>query len=358
MSYHGGRGVGRVGGVVVFVPGTAPGDRIRARVTARKSNLIEAELVEVLVPSPHRRVPPCPVAHRCGGCSWQHVTYAEQLVQKDQILRTSLRRVATEWRPFLAAPDEFDYRNRVQVQIRGGRWGFFAARSHELVEFDRCWIADSRINAEKNRRSPAEFGGADRVEFALTEAAELRVMPGSRDPTAALFSQVNTAQNTVLRERVRASAHPDPAWFMDLYAGAGNFTGVLREIAPRAHGLAVELSRSSVERAPKLEPAVEWIAGDVARVLARVKPRPGPGLVLIDPPRVGADRAVVTQLGRHRPRQILYVSCNPATFARDAERLIVDQGFVLEWTQGLDMFPQTEHVELIASFRDGRSVLA
>jgi len=358
LSYNGGRGVGRFEGVVVFVPGTAPGDVVRARVTVRKSNLVEAELVEILEPSAHRREPPCAVAHRCGGCSWQHVAYVEQVRQKENILRASLRRVATSWLPFLAAPEEFDYRNRIQLHVSGERWGFYAAKSRELVEFDRCWIAERALNEEKAKRRPREFGAVDRVEIARLESGEVRVMAGRRDPGAALFSQVNTRQNQVLRGRVRALAHGVPDWFMDLYAGAGNFTGVLRELAPNARGLAVEFSRISVERGAVAEPTTEWVAGDVARVLSRRPVPVGAGLVLLDPPRAGVDAAVIEHLGRLRPRQILYVSCNPATFARDAERLVNDAGFELECTQGLDMFPQTEHVELIASFRDARGVLA
>ena len=358
MSYFGGRGVGRSDGVVTFVPGTAPGDLARVRVVRRKAKLIEAELIAILEPSPHRRTPPCPVADRCGGCSWQHVTYAEQLRQKDLILRSSLRRLTPEWFPILPAPEEFDYRNRVQLQIDRGRWGFYAARSRRLVEFERCWIAAPAINAEKNRRRPADFPGVDKVEIALTETGEVRVMPGRRDPGAALFSQVNTRQNEALRGLVGDWISGSPSWFMDLYAGAGNFTDVLRAAAPAAHGLAVELSQASVARGRRRVPAVDWVADDVGRALARRTPSEGPGLVLVDPPRVGADRAVIAELARHRPTQIIYVSCNPTTFARDAELLVGGGEFVFERVRGLDMFPQTEHVELIASFRHRSAVIA
>ena len=345
--------MGRVDGLVVFVPGAAPGDRLRVRVTAAKRNLLEAEILEILAPSPVRRTAPCPVFGRCGGCRWQHVEYETQAQQKEKILRDSLRRLnpAPEWLPFLPAPREFGYRNRIQLQIEGERWGFFAARSRELVSFDRCLITEDAINDELHRHRPTDFPNVGKVEFANLEGGGgVRVMAGERDPGAALFAQVNTLQNEVLKTRLGELAIDEVDWFMDLYAGAGNLTAPLRQKFPDAHGTAVEFSRASVERARAAGASVEWIAADVARALTDLKPRNGRGLIVLDPPRVGVEARVVDGVVRHRPRQIIYVSCNPATFARDAERVLAAGPYRLTQVQGLDMFPQTEHVELIASF--------
>jgi 23S rRNA (uracil1939-C5)-methyltransferase len=351
LSYSGGRGVGRHDGVVVFVADTAPGDRVRVRVSERKPRFLQAELLEILQPGPSRRQPPCPVAGRCGGCSWQHISYAEQVVQKQKILRDSLRKLhGFEELPFLAAPREFHYRNRIQLQIQNGKRGFFAKRSRDLVSFEKCWIAEDAINAKMARLTAAEIGDARRVELALSEDGEMQVMAGERDPEAALFSQVNTAQNEVLKRRVLeliSTAKPD--WMMDLYCGAGNLTLPLAGKFPGVALMAVELSRSSIARARARSPALDWRDGDVAKVLAQAQPRPGEGLVILDPPRVGCEAGVIEQMRRHRPRQIIYVSCNPSTFARDAERLQPE--YRLDSVQGLDMFPHTEHVELMASLR-------
>lgn len=350
LSYNGGRGVGRYDGVVVFVPGTAPGDRVRVRVTERKPRFLEAELLEILEPSPHRRTPPCPVANRCGGCSWQHVNYDEQVRQKEKILRDSLRRVQpAEWLAFLKAPEEFHYRNRIQLQIQNGKRGFFSKRSRDLVEVEKCWIAEPGLNEKIRSLTAQETGDARKVEIALTEAGDVTATAGERDPHAALFSQVNRAQNKVLQERVLELSRPGAEWVMDLYAGSGNLTLPLAARFPDAHVTGVELSRVSVERARAKDSRIEWHAGDVAAVLKRFKPPAGAGLIVVDPPRTGCESEVIQQLMRLRPRQIVYVSCNPSTFARDAERL--SSHYQLEKVQGLDMFPQTEHVELIASFR-------
>lgn len=350
--------MGRADGLVVFVPGTAPGDRVRVRVTAVKRNLREAKLTEILVASPVRRTPPCPVFGRCGGCRWQHVTYDAQVAQKERILRDSLRRTqpAPEFLPFLPAPHEFGYRNRIQMQVRGDRWGFFAARSNELVTFERCLIAEDAVNDEVARRTPTEFAGARKVEFAGTRDGDVRVMPGERDPGAALFAQVNTLQNEVLKDRIFALAADDVDWFMDLYAGAGNLTAPLLAKLGSRPGTAIELSRESVTRGRAAHPSVEWIAADVGAELAKLRPRNGRGLILLDPPRVGCGAEVIAGIARHRPVQILYVSCNPATFARDADRLMAAGPYVLTKVQGLDMFPQTEHVELIAVFTRQSSI--
>lgn len=348
LSYFGGRGVGRTAGVVVFVPQTAPGDRIRARITERKPRFLEAELVEILEPSPSRRTPPCPVAGRCGGCSWQHITYAEQLRQKDKILRDSLRRLSGfELLPLVPAPEEFHYRNRIQVHLREGRAGFFAKRTRDLVETDTCWIAEPSLNealrtlANTNRES-------GRVEIARGIDGETRVLTHERDPELALFSQVNTAQNTRLKRLVTEWVENSPHWIYDLYAGDGNLTTDLVNAFPNANVTAVEFSRGSVERGKRQLPKVSWFAGDVGRVLQTLKRPHGGGLMVLDPPRTGADRLALKQIQDFQPLQILYVSCNPTTFARDAEAL--SQTHALTRVQGLDMFPQTEHVELIATF--------
>lgn len=347
LSYSGGRGVGRFNGQVVFVPRTAPGDVVRVRVTADKGRFLEAEVVELRTPSVQRREPPCPVANRCGGCPWQHVTYDEQIRQKEKILSDSLRRLSGfRTLEFLRAAEEFHYRNRVQVQVRGAQRGFFAHGTRDLVAIEKCYIAEPEVNA-----AIAALGaGADsRVEIALTEDGHTHVTPtGERRPEAAFFAQVNRAQNEVLKKQVVELVEGEPEWIFDLYAGTGNITEPLRRAFSRARLTAVELSRAMVDRARGQ--SVEWIAGDVGKVLRkRERPR-GKGLVVLDPPRPGCDREVTDALARLFPEQIVYVSCNPSTFARDAERLVA-KGYRLETVQGLDMFPQTEHVELLASFR-------
>jgi 23S rRNA (uracil1939-C5)-methyltransferase len=358
LSYSGGRGVGRLDGMVIFVPAAAPGDRIRARITEVKPRFAEAEGIEILSPGPGRREPPCPVAHRCGGCSWQHVRYDVQVAQKQGILDSSLRGLAKlgdfTRPPFLAAPEEFHYRNRIQLQVQDGKFGFFAKRSNALVEVRECWISEPALNEKLRRLSAADAAGQARVELALREDGELVTTAGRRSPEAALFAQVNRAQNEVLKERVLAVVEGRPDWILDLYAGSGNLSFPLAGQFSPMPVTAVELSAEAVERGRERsrrlkQTNLHWEAGDVGRVLARWSPPQGLGTIILDPPRTGCANEVTDQLIRLRARQIVYVSCNPATFARDTERLVKSGRYRLQSVQGLDMFPQTEHVELIAS---------
>lgn len=354
LSYNGGRGVGRHEGLVVFVPGTAPQDRVKVQITSKKSRLWEGELKEVIEPSPVRRKPPCPVAGVCGGCSWQHVEYATQVEEKKKILAWTLRPLnqfgAFEFLPFLEAKEEFNYRNRIQVQVKGTQFGFFGKRSHDLVTVNHCWIAEEAINA-KLKTLNNELGAQPtrRIEIAVDQSGEVLLMRDQRDPEAALFAQVNTAQNTVLKKAMVDLIRINPDWILDLYAGAGNLASSLGEKFPAVKVDAFELSQTAVDRGRKILPQVTWHAGDVEKTLARVRATAGEGLIVLDPPRVGASAAVLEAARRLKPKQILYISCNPTTFARDCERLLVGGEFRLEKVQGLDMFPQTEHVELLAS---------
>jgi 23S rRNA (uracil1939-C5)-methyltransferase len=351
LSYSGGRGVGRADGLVVFVPGTAPGDLVEVQITEQKPRFAEAKVVKILEPSPSRRTPPCPVADRCGGCSWQHVSYDEQIRQKDKILRDALRKVEKvqkfEWLPLVRAPEEFNYRNRVQLQVRDGRCGFFAKGTRDLVVVEQCLISEAGINFQIKNLT-AEQLKSSRIEIAIRADGSSVTMLEQRDPEEALFSQVNTAQNANLIRLMLERIDDTPEWIFDLYCGSGNLTVPLAASFPGVPVHAVDLSRASIQRAPKLR-KVEFTAGDVGAVLNGIKPQNGSGLVVLDPPRTGCDKKVVDQVLRHRPRQIVYISCNPATFARDVERFVDNNHYRLHSVQGLDMFPQTEHVELVAS---------
>ncbi len=318
--------------------------------------------MQIIEPSNARRKPPCPVADRCGGCSWQHVDYSVQIQQKEKILRDSLRKIEKlqtfKWGEFIPAPDEFHYRNRVQLQVRAGKFGFFSKGTRDLVAIGRCWIAEDKINHQMAKLTPAELN-TTRLEIAVRPDGETVMMSDQRDPEEALFSQVNTAQNTRLIELMLAATHVKPDWVMDLYCGSGNLTVPLARKFPGIPLTAVDLSRSSIERASRLESGarpsaqnphpVKFHAGDVAKVLAQIPVSSGTGLIVLDPPRTGCEPEVIEQILRHRPKQILYISCNPTTFARDVERLLIHPQFRVESVQGLDMFPQTEHVELISS---------
>lgn len=353
LSYHGGRGVMRVDGWVVFVEGAAPGDLVEVRVTVVKSNLLEAQIQNILEAGDSRRDAPCQVADKCGGCSWQHIQYDEQLRQKQKILQDNLRRLSRNHEfkmlAFIPAPSEFAYRNRIQVQVRGQNVGFFESRSNRLVPTRHCLIAEPKVNLSLKELNLAGLNG-QRVEIAMTQSGEVEVFSTSREPTELRFAQVNTAQNEELKKHLLEAVGSGMDWIVELYAGAGNFTFALSHRLSSTPIFAVERSRSSVDLATSLNQnkLIKFICADAARGLRNLPRFSGKGLLVLDPPRPGCDQSTIDEIVNLQPSEVVYISCNPTTFARDCERLFESGGYQLEWVRGLDMFPQTEHVELIA----------
>lgn len=346
----GGEGVGRCEGKVVFVPGTAPGDRVRVRVLSDHGRFERAGLVEVLQRSPDRVEPPCAVFGLCGGCQWQHLTYEAQLRWKEEILRESILRVGkiegATILPVKPATSAWNYRRRIRLKVDGeGRIGFYGFRSHEVVPFEDCRIADPRLN-EKLKEIRSD-GKRPRGEFELS-------LDGS-DKT--FFSQVHGEQNEELIQTVleMAFGNADPAFarkktVVELYAGSGNFTFSLAERVGQV--VAVEENSRSVQEGRRLSVEtgfknIDWIEGTAEWGLKRVyRQRLAVDLLILDPPRRGA-KETLDLIPLIRPRQIVYVSCDPVTLARDLKDL-VRRHYRLEKIQPVDMFPQTYHIESVA----------
>ena len=366
----GGRAVARFDGLVVFVAGAAPGDRALVQVTAAKKNYAEADLVTVLSPGPSRIVPPCPylsprpsggpsAARTCGGCSWQHIAYPEQLRQKKMLLQSALDKqsgfIGAAVRDVAASPGEFRYRNRIQLHREPGtptglpgKIGFRARRSEDVVDVEDCLIAEEALAREiATVRAEVAAGRAD-----PPPRFELRLRTSGTE-----FGQVNSAQNAVLVdhvvERFQSLAGANALEFIwDLYAGAGNFTFPLADAFPQAQIRAVELDLGAVtagigqarargdERRIRFDrSAVEnWLAG------ARIEGRTA---ALLDPPRVGCDPSAIAALTKLNLDFLLYVSCHPITLARDL-RTFHEAGWRLQDVAPFDMFPQTDHIESVS----------
>ncbi|HVK62628.1 MAG TPA: TRAM domain-containing protein, partial [Bdellovibrionales bacterium] len=207
----GGRGVARHEGLVIFVPDTAPGERVEVTLTLVKKNFAEAKLNRVLHPSSHRRTPPCPVAGVCGGCNWQHLEYDEQVRVKRELVRESLSKFSgfdvskTESvSPVIASPREFRYRNRSQFHHDGSKFGYFKRGSHSIVDIDDCPITEEAIAAKipelKKQLANKKPG---RIEVSLDQDGVVRVKSADiqhdEDEGGGLsFSQVNSEQNKLL----------------------------------------------------------------------------------------------------------------------------------------------------------------
>ena len=380
-------------GRVVFVRHALPGERVRAVVTAASRSFLRADAHEVLEASPDRVERPCPYAGpgRCGGCDWQHVALPAQRRLKAALVEEQLRRLAGVHREVVVeevpgAPDGLRWRTRVQLAVApSGRAGLRRHRSHELEPVDACLIATDDVEAvgAEALRWPGASGievvaaGEQRLVH-VTSAARGRTRPrlpeiaagvvvdgrpvcgphgvrhevlGRRFEVAAGgFWQVHPGAATALATAVLDALDPQPGErALDLYAGVGLFAALLGErVGPTGAVLAVEADRRACADAARNTDDLPHVRIRTAPVDPQVLARAGsPDLVVLDPPRAGAGLEVTRALAALRPRRLAYVACDPASFARDLQ-VLLDAGWTLEDLRGLDLFPMTEHVELVA----------
>ena len=382
----GGTGVGRApDGRVVFVEYALPGERVVAEVTAESPSYLEARAIEVREASPHRVEPPCPYYGTCGGCQLQHVDYAEQLALKTGLVRDQLRRIGRFDDPPVAPArgmaHPWGYRNHMRFTVRrNGDIGFMRRGTHQFLRVDRCLIAHDAVNAVL-KRAQRRTAGTRQLSVRVGEATgelliqpALRWRPGRRPlasgqrhyherlggrpfrVSAAAFFQVNTRQAEQLarmvRERVR-EARPDVV--VDAYSGVGTFAALLAGDGPWSVVTLEESAAAADDAEANLAGLqnVTRLVGSVEDLLPALDP--GADLVIVDPPRTGLAAATVDALLVSACRRLVYVSCDPATLARDL-RLLVDgdpardrPGFDLRSVEPLDMFPHTQHVECVAT---------
>lgn len=423
----GGSGVCRINGKVCFVPFSCPGDEVRLSITSEKRSFCTAEISELVVASPSRVVPPCPLFGRCGGCFWQHIEYPRQLAAKQQILAETFWRGARvegdRIAPACPSADQYGYRSRVQfkLQLAAGRLqiGFFRHGTHQVADMpsEGCPVAAPLVNqvlkrlrevlgrfreiqavtavkvectghqvvtiityTGRDRRAAERFFrenrhqlqpvtglylqhaasgsllkvfGDDELFYDLPaeeqggEPWRLGYVPGG-------FAQVNLSQNAALLALIRRMGHfRAEEQILDLFCGNGNFSIPISSRVARVTG--VEESRISIEAA-KNNCRIngigncEFICADAS---AAVRQWAGSGrrfdTVIMDPPRSGAS-AALADVCRLQPDNIIYVSCDPSTLARDCS-LLSAGGYDAVESVPVDMFPQTFHIESVTLLR-------
>jgi 23S rRNA (uracil1939-C5)-methyltransferase len=334
----GGAGMGRLSdGKVCFVPYVIPAEKVTVHVRTRHASYVEADLKKVVERSPDRVEPRCPVFGRCGGCQYQHVTYARQRAIKTEQVAEVLRRLGgipnVIVEPIVPSPAEFHYRNRITVHAKSGRIGFFAPRSRRIVEVAQCPIASDRVNAllAKLRDSRPRDG-----EHTLRESAAYRG-----------FRQVNDAVAGHLLEIVEQMAQPGGRLLVDAYCGSGFFAKRLADLFDLTIGIewSAEAIRAARVRAGERE---NYLLGDVKHYLAEALSAAPPKVttLLLDPPADGLEKEIPETIESIQPARVIYVSCDPATLARDIKRM--RGNYILRRVCPVDMFPQTAEIEVVA----------
>jgi len=373
---HGGHFIARHEGAVFFIRHGIPGEKCRVVITSTGSSFNRGDVVEVLTPSPDRVSPPCSYAHRggCGGCDFQHISMARQRQLKSDVITEQFARIAKmdlrieveEVSPAL------HWRTRsIATTNNVGRLGFYGARSHRVVAIDDCIIMAADMNMPE---LAARSWKADvRIEIALSSMKERNIALATKESKARLTEGNQTLHEEVMGKVLEVSQ--DSFWqsnasaaatltravldyaelrngdhVLDLYGGVGLFTSVMVDIVGIDGAIdLIEGSKSATGDAAKnfaKNPNVKIATGDVAHHLPRIT---SADVVILDPPREGAGKTVVSEILRLTPRRVVYVACDPAALARDTGYFL-EKGFTLSTIRAFDLFPMTHHIECVALF--------
>ena len=336
----GGKGVARENGKAVFIPFTIDGESVSAKITREKKQFAEAELVDLRETSSHRVEPPCPYFGQCGGCAYQHIDYAHQLAIKSRQVHDVLQRIGklkdVPMRSIIPSPLQYAYRNRITVHAENGLIGYFRRDSHRLIDVERCPIAMDEVNRELTDLRARDLGDGHYT---------LRARSGPR-----VFSQTNDGVANALRDLIVELMPPNQDLLIDAFCGAGFFTKALVDKFNRVVG--IDWDRFAIAAALETAGAKEtYIAGDVDANLNSILGQSDADqtAVIVDPPAVGLSAHARKTIVDLAPATLIYVSCNPATLARDLAEL--QQQFKIESVTPLDMFPQTAEIEVVVQLQ-------
>jgi 23S rRNA (uracil1939-C5)-methyltransferase len=356
----GGEGVGRHGEQVVFVPFVCPGERVEVKITECRKQFARGVLAHLISRSPDRVTPECRFFGECGGCQYQHLAYEAQLRWKRKQIADLFQRVggfpSDRVAPVLPCPQPYGYRNRILVRSQWNKpaqtlnLGYIRHDGHLVADIDHCAIAEPALNEALQawRASPPPKGGIK---------TELRIPPDDWVVPNHSFFQNNfhalPSLVEVVRQRIQDSGMRQ---LLDVYCGVGFFSLELAGLLDRFVGLELDAHAIRAARENQRRRGIDhgqFVAGDADRLLPEWIQRMNPAhsAVLLDPPRTGCRPSSLEVLREARPAQILYVSCHPATLARDLRHLCGDRRYKLASLQPVDMFPQTQHVECIADLR-------
>lgn len=364
--------------LTVFVPLSAPGDRLRVRVNQLKSKTAFAEIVEILAPSAERTEPRCPYFGRCGGCDFQQLKYEAQLAAKVGIVRDCLTRIGkinyNAEIPIIGSPNDYEYRARAQwhVDTRRKKIGYFQRKSHDIIDVEICPILKPELQAvltELRETIEWESFWSETIEIeSATADGEVSIYSAEMiEPTeeiaftangekylfdATSFFQGNPFLIEPLVEAATANAAGETA--LDLYCGVGLFTLPLARkfqtvVGVEGYDKAIDYAEKNTAHARLAnvefhrETVGDWLKENSENLKNL-------DFLLLDPPRSGTEKETIEAIIKLQPKQISYVSCEPSMLARDLKTL-TESGYSIESIVALDLFPQTHHVETVVRLK-------
>ena len=371
-----GEGLARVDGWVIFIPGALPGEKIVARVWHNSANFSRADLVRVVVPSPHRVQPRCDLFGECGGCQYQNLAYPQQLEWKRKQVAEAFERLGglkVEVDACHPSPKQYGYRSKITPHFMTPRRadfpiGFLASgTSRRVIDVPKCPIATDAINssfAKSRKEIRGNPGRFERGATLLFRDCEEGVIT---DPRQVVTEKVGAIQlkflageffqnNPSVLEQfvgyaIKLAQESGAKHLVDTYCGSGLFalSGARQFESVNGVEVSAEAARKAAENAT-LNRLVNcrFIAGTAESIFKNIPVNGADSAVIVDPPRKGCDEAFLEQLHRFNPRRIVYVSCAPDTQARDLKYLCT-LGWKVIAVRPFDLFPQTRHVECIAA---------
>ncbi len=356
----GGEGVARLDDFVLFIPFVITGEKVRAEVVEVKKRFGRARCIEVLTPSPERTAPGCRYFGACGGCQYQHLNYPAQLRLKHKQVADIFQRLGgfdpSLVAPVLPCPEPYGYRNRIMIRSQWDKprqalnLGFLMENSGLVVDLEECAIAMPEVNEliRQTRAKPPPKGGLKVVLRAYPEGWEVGKDTFFQNNFFLLPELIRVAG-----ERIQDSG---ARFLVDAYCGVGFFSLELAHRVERFAGVEYDRMAVHAARRNQVRRGVtngDYMEGKTEEVLPQLLQRfpASQTAYLLDPPRTGCKPESMRQLRAAGPAQIIYVSCHPATLARDLNLLCRDGVYELASIVPLDMFPQTQHVECVADLR-------
>lgn len=375
---HGGHFIARYGGAVIFVRHAISGERCQITITSTGSSFNRGDVIEVLEPSPDRVNAPCIYSHRggCGGCDFQHISIVRQRQLKSEVITEAFLRIAKM--KIEVEVEEvggpLHWRTRaIATATKDGRLGFYGSRSHNVIPIKDCLIAVENIQMPE--LAARKWKGDLRVEIAVSNTGERNI---ALAPLHGAGKARLTEGHQILHEEVAGKvlevsqssfwqSHKEaPAiltdavlnftglksgdYVLDLYGGVGLFSAVMIDVVGSDGSIElVEASKIAVADATRNFSKfsnVKIATGDVAKHLPRISKA---DVVILDPPREGGGKIVVSEIARIAPRAVVYVACDPAALARDTSYFL-EYGYSLTKIRAFDLFPMTHHIECVALY--------